>query len=184
MKKNEDYPGHSTSKGYPYTYVVSRERFPNRPTVNIGFTNDEGAEVRRVVVGVNPEVYPGVDDSNFKDFILNRLFDYNESLRDCEQQVTDLLSEAPFIPEEFGFEKVVGPKTVEDNPTKIYTSRFSPDISIFRNMDEISEWVVLRKKGVDAFEEIKLNLRTHRIAYAAFYALGITIEEIENKTGS
>ena len=176
-------PAHSITKGYPFDIVMSKDRFKNRPIVLLDFANKE-----RILIEVDPIVYPTFKKPSLLaklfggktiDFLLHRLFDYAEALTVAETQVEHLLTDDPFIPEDFGFFKAVGPKTIHDNPSKIYISKHNEAVSIFRNADPEKkyDWRVLVRKTSDSFTETQLCLPNHRIAYAAFYALGIKVED-------
>lgn len=177
-------PDHSTTKGYPYDIIISRDRFKYRLDPILDHANKG-----RILLNISPEVYPdfkGIKWIHRKiagriiDFLFFRIFDYAEALHVSEQQIEDLLLEAPFIPEEFGFLKILGPKDVTDNPVKIYTSKYNDNISIFRNLEEECEWILIEKGDDSSFKQTKLHIPNHRIAYAAFTALSIKIEEINN----
>lgn len=183
-KKETMKPDHSTTKGYPYDIIISRDRFKYRLDPILDHANKG-----RILLNISPDVYPdfkGIKWIHRKiagsiiDFLFFRIFDYAEALHVAEQQIEDLLLEAPFIPEEFGFVKILGPKDVTDNPVKIYTSKYNDNISIFRNLEEECEWILIEKGDDSAFKQTKLHIPNHRIAYAAFTALSIKIEEINN----
>lgn len=169
---------HSTSKGYPFDTVISQERFKFRLSPLLDRGN------YKVQITVDPAVYP--DFKGIKkimrlfagsviDFLLFRVFDYAEALTVAEQQIKDILTDAPFIPEEFGFFKAIKPKEITDNPAIIYISVYDTNISLFRNTEDC-QWTMV-KRLEDAFTETKLIIPNHRIAYALFYALGVKVEE-------
>lgn len=106
-----------------------------------------------------------------------RLFDYAEALIVAENQINHILQDDPFIPEEFGFIKMLGPKDIKDRPEKIYVSKHNEDITLFRSPDKNYEWHMLERKADDAFKDTVLYLPNHRIAYAAFVALSIKVED-------
>lgn len=83
--------------GYPYGDPKSQEVFPNRLEINLV----DG----KVSVHVNTETYILTEEDDFKDFILDRLFDYSNALSIAEQQVRDLQVDYPFIPQDLGFEE-------------------------------------------------------------------------------
>lgn len=184
-------PGHSITKGYPHDTIISQERFKNR----LGVFLDKGRKNKvhfLVDKAFYPDfkgIYPRMSAAGFRraiDFLIFRLFDYAEALLVAENHIEHLLEEQPFIAEDFGFIKVVGPKDITDNPTKIYTSKYDDTISIFRNMSEEYEWHLIKNNG-GAFQDTKLLIPNHRIAYALFFALGIKVEEVskqeEEKSG-
>lgn len=174
---------HSTSKGYPYDIIISRDRFKYRMDPLID------KKTGKILIRPAAEAYPGFTGFTWLnrlfagwqiDFLMFRIFDYAEALTVAENQIEHLLEEQPFLPEDFGFIKSVGPKEVTDNPTKIYISIYDESLSIFRNMNEDFEWHLIKNEG-GAFKDTKLQIPNHRIAYALFFALGIKVEEIKEK---
>jgi hypothetical protein len=165
-------PGHSTTKGYPYEKSISREQLVSRPILTIDNEN-------RVRMSVEPGAFPRMketmSDEEMLDFLYDRLFDFQEALKIAENQITHILEDSPFIPDDFGFKKTVGPKSIKDNPTKIYTSKYNDKISLFRNDEDPLEWVILEKQENDIFRQTKLRIPNHRIAYAVFYSLNIQV---------
>lgn len=169
---------HSITKGYPYGTIISQERFKIRPNIILD-RKDKNKTKLWMSKGEFPEYRPAGWLQRFIagpliDFLEFRIFDYAEALLVAENQIGHLLEERPFIPEYFGFIKTVGPKDIHDNPTKIYTSTWNENISLFRNDEEECEWHLLTRK--EGFHDTQLQLPNHRIAYAAFYALGIKVE--------
>jgi hypothetical protein len=171
---------HSISKGYPFDKVMSQERFKNRPVIVLNTEN------YKVESQWDKETFPTYKKPNFLqrllagsiiNFLTFRLFDYAEALIVAENQIKHILQDEPFIPEEFGFVKMLGPKDIKDRPEKIYVSKYNEDITLFRSPDKNHEWHLLERKADDAFKDTVLNLPNHRIAYAAFVALSIKVEE-------
>lgn len=169
---------HSTSKGYPFETVISQERFKYRLSPLLDRGN------YKVQVTVDPAVYPGFKGikkimrlfaGSVIDFLLFRVFDYAEALTVAEQQIKDLLTDAPFIPEEFGFFKAIKPLEITDNPAIIYISVYDSNISLFRNTEDC-QWTMVKRTD-DVFTETVITIPNHRIAYAFFYALGVKVEE-------
>jgi hypothetical protein len=172
-------PDYSITKGYPYDGVMSRTRFRNRPAVVLNKDN-------KVVIDCDKSSFPDFKRPNFIqrlfagkviDFLLFRLFDYAEALIVSDSQVEHLLSDDPFIPEEFGFLKAVGPKEISDNPVKVYVSRYDDSVSLFRDQEKASVWHLLIRNEDLSFKEYSLIIPNHRIAYAVFFSLGIKVEE-------
>jgi hypothetical protein len=171
---------HSITKGYPYDTVISRERFKIRPNIIL-----DRKDKNKTKLWMNKGDYPDYRPASWLqekiagkliDFLEFRIFDYAEALMVAESQIDHLLEEGPFLPEDFGFIKTVGPKEIFDNPAKIYTSKYDDSISLFRNDNEECEWHMLKRVN-GAFNDTKLLLPNHRIAYAAFLALGVKVEE-------
>lgn len=177
MNTDSGIPGHSINEGYPFNEVVTEKNFPNR----VICTQDKSG---KIFVNWSSDVFgkPETEDA-MKDFLINRLFDYSEALKICEDQVRSLLDEMPFIPEEFGFEVVHKPDSIHDSPIRMYQSKLNPDYTLFREPgDTLSDdwdptaWVLMKKEG-NEFRQTPVFLPCHRIAYALFYALGIKIKE-------
>lgn len=177
-------PDHSITKGYPYDIIISKDRFKHRLDPILDRSKGD-----RIMLTVNPEVYPEFTGIRWFhrlfagwliDFLMFRVFDYAEALLVAETQIEHLLKEEPFLPEDFGFIKIVGPKEISDNPVKIYSSKYNEKISLFRNLEQDCEWVLIEKGEDSAFKQTMLQLPNHRIAYAAFTALSVKIEEINN----
>lgn len=174
---------HSITKGYPYDIIISKDRFKHRLDPILDHANKG-----RILLNIDPQVYLDFKGVNWYhrlfagsiiDFLFFRVFDYAEALHVAEAQIEHLLQEEPFLPEDFGFVKIVGPKEIHDNPVKIYTSRYNDNTSIFRNLEQDCEWILIEKGDDNAFKQTKLQLPNHRIAYAAFVALSVQVEEKE-----
>jgi hypothetical protein len=170
---------HSITKGYPYDTIISQERFKVRPYVIL-----DHKDKRKTKFWVDKGTFTDYKPATWLqrkiagkliDFLEFRIFDYAEALYVAETQITHLQEEQPFLPEDFGFIKTVGPVEIHDNPVKIYTSRYNDTISLFRNDEQECEWILLKRVN-GTFQDTKLQIPNHRIAYAAFLALGIKVE--------
>lgn len=177
-------PGHSTTKGYPYERIESREFFPNRPT----FLQDEEG---RVGVNVDTSIYPDfpkenelIDSELIKNFLFNRAFDFQEALKVAEDQIAELLTEDPFIPEDFGFEIAYKPESVDESPIRLYQSKYSKAYTLYRPVLDTEKdfdpslWVLQKKSEDGTFSALNVSLPCHRIAYAFFYAMQIQMQEV------
>jgi len=176
-------PGHQISRGYPFEMVESRRVFTQRPMLSIG--DDE-----KIQLEVNPDEFelPPVSDqrTGFEDFLMFRMIEFQEALTMAENQIQDMLDEHPFIPESYGFEVIHEHQLVTEAPIRVYVSKFNENISIFRKHGDVSDmdwnpalWTMLRKKADGTFVEIELNLPCSRIAYAAFFALGVQVKDVD-----
>ena len=153
MKTDNWNPGYSTNKDYPFNGIESRK---------LEKTDDEMSEL---------------------DFLKIRL-------EVAEQQIEEIFHEMPFTPELFGFELIHQNKDIHEKPARMYISKYNDAITLYQKpSNPLSDtfnpyqWVLLRKVSDTEFPEIDLVLPCHRIAYAAFYALGVKIEEaMEDKT--
>lgn len=183
-------PGYSTTKTrYPYHQVESIEQFKNRPELTIV----DG----KVIMLVDVNIYPRFKDITIDsegaaenkqlmiDFLMDRLFDYSEALKTAEDQIKELLSEDPFIPEQFGFELVHKPETIHDSPIRIYQSKYDDNYTLHRPVQDVfdekewnpSIWILQKKKEDNTFASEELIIPCHRIAFAYFYAKGIKVME-------
>lgn len=184
MEQTTWTPGHAINNGYPYEKVETDFLFPNRLAVR---REEDG----KISVDFDETKFPPVEtEIQERDFILFRLFDYSEALKVAEDQIRTLLEEEPFIPEEFGFEVVAKPETIYDSPIRIYSSKHDESYSLYREVQDISKrdfnpenWVLMKKKEDGTFDEIKVKLPCHRIAYAVFYGLGVSVEPAQNEAG-
>lgn len=172
--QNDWKPDYAITKGYPHDQPVSREKFVVRPILVLNPDN-------RIVVSADEKCYPDFEwpteekFDNTHNWLTNRLYDFQQALLTAEQQIDDMLKDYPFIPEDFGFKKIYGPKTISDPPTSVYMSIYDGNISIFRGQDDI--WHLLKKRDTDGFDRMELKFPCHRIAYATFHALRIKVED-------
>ncbi len=178
MEIEKDWnPGHAINKGYPYNMIQSAFLFKNRPSVKM-------LEDGKVELDINPEHYE-IPQTELQEteFVFHRLYDFSEALTIAEEQVKTLLEEMPFIPEEFGFEVIHRPETINDSPVRVYASKYDPRFTLFREVMDVSSiddfrpenWVLMKNEN-EEFQEIKVKLPCHRIAYAVFYSLGVKVE--------
>lgn len=148
MKTDNWNPGYSTNKDYPFNGIESRK---------LNMVDDTITEL---------------------DFLKIRL-------ETAENQIEEIFHEMPFTPETFGFELIHQNKDIHEKPVRMYISKYNDAITLYQKpSDPLSDtfnpyqWVLLEKITDGQFkEEINLVLPCHRIAYAAFYALGVKIEE-------
>lgn len=171
---SQEKVGHSTNKAFPYAGIDSLQLFPNRvdPTLTPS---------KQVVLTINPEVYPDVDFESaeaMRDFAFFRLHDYHQALLHAEDQIRAMLTENPFIPEEFCFEQIHKPQSIHESPVRIYQSILDPSISIHRKagLEDPSLWMLMKKDKDGNFNSIEVRIPNHRIAYALFYAMQIPME--------
>jgi hypothetical protein len=157
--------------------IQSAFLFKNRPGVKM-------LEDGKVELDINPEHY-AVPETELQEteFVFHRLYDFSEALKIAEEQIQTLLEEMPFIPEEFGFEVIHRPETISDSPVRVYASKYDPRFTLFREVMDVNSmetfrpenWVLMKNEN-DEFQEIKVKLPCHRIAYAVFYSLGVKVE--------
>jgi len=127
MEIEKDWnPGHAINKGYPYNMIQSAFLFKNRPGVKM-------LEDGKVELDINPEHY-AIPETELQEteFVFHRLYDFSEALTIAEEQVKTLLEEMPFIPEEFGFDVIHRPETINDSPVRVYASKYDPRFTLFR----------------------------------------------------
>lgn len=183
--------GHQVSEGYPYDGVESKRFFVQRPLLYIG---QDGDEKGKVCLEVNTDHFTVPQEglgTPFADFCLHRLIEFQEALKMSEEQINDMLTEDPVIPENYGFEVMHENKEITDPPICVYVSKFDENVTLFRKPGDINDknwnpamWTILKKEvsdGSTTFKEIELNLPSARIAFAAFYALGIKVMEDESE---
>lgn len=176
-------PAYAIHKGYPFDCIQSKKLFAYRPEILLSEDNKPG-------IGVDLSVYPQTEklgqwdaDNKWNNFLLDRLVDFKSALEIAEDQIEALFEEKHFEPTEFGFELVVKPETVADNPTRMYISRLDSSYSLFRKPGNIEDpnwdtsiWTLMKKTEDGRFTEMELRFPCHRIAYATFFALGVQVE--------
>lgn len=181
-------PGYSTIKTrYPYDCIESKTIFSNRPEFH---QDKEG----KVGVLIDIEKYPKfaeVSDGETVDakqtvidFLMDRAFDFQEALKVCENQVAELLSEDPFLPEQFGFDIIHKPESIHDSPIRIYQSKYNDKYTLHRPVQDVMEdsydpsiWILQTKNDDDTITSEELCIPCHRIAFAYFYAKKIQVME-------
>lgn len=185
-------PGYSTVKTrYPFDGIESMTYLSANLRAN--FSMDQ--ETNAVGVFIDANVFPiqheqitreGVDIVDHKqfliDFLMDRAYEYQNALKVAEDQVAELLSEDPFIPEQFGFELVHEPETIHDAPIRIYQSRFDDKYSIHRPIANTLDkdwnpalWILQKRCDDNTFTSEEVILPCHRIAYAFFFAKNIQV---------
>lgn len=184
---NPDFknPGHSTNKNYPYRDIPSKILFPYRPEI--------GQQDGKVFIAPGSfkdslPADPWDADNKWNQFLLDRLYQFSEYLKIAEGQIEDLLEERPFMPEHFGFELAHSHQDITEAPVRIYVSKFKDSVAIWRKPADINNpewnyalWMLTTKNEDGTMKEQELHLPCHRIAYAAFFALGIQIEGEKKK---
>lgn len=170
MDKEKWAPDHSISKGYPYDVVKSAQVYPTSQR----FTDD-------IIIDDEDDTFVQISKDKFHN---RKLVETVKNLMDCtcalavaETQISDILEETPFVPEDFGFEAIHKPETVKDAPVRIWGSKYSDQYSIYRKNGTTYEWVILKKRDDGTFDEIPCCLPCHRIAYGLFSGLMIKVEE-------
>lgn len=178
MNRETWNPGHGLNKGYPFAGVVSEEQLPNRIKIILEENN---------VITIDFASFgePLNDSTAQLDFMISRAFDFQEALRTAEQQIKELLSEDPFIPEDLGFELAHKPATIHDSPVRVYSSKFDDRFTLYREIGDphdaqwdTSKWILMNKHddGSDKFDKIPVRIPNYRIAFALFVAMGVVME--------
>lgn len=179
-------PGHSTIKTrYPYDGIESKMIFSNRPEF---IQNKEGKVGVQIDLAIYPQFKDVSDEETIEakqtviDFLMDRAFDFQEALKVAENQVAELLSEDPFLPEQFGFELIHKPETIHDSPIRIYQSSFNDKYTLHRPVQDVmlddydpSIWILQTKNEDDTITSEEIRIPCHRIAFAYFYAKGIQV---------
>lgn len=182
--KNNETPGYLPQRGYPFVMPpVSQRMFPNRLNVQLDLSNKE------VFIGIDPTVFPNnpawpEKRTAVESFLMDRLLDYSEALKTAEGQIEDIMREAPFVPEDFGFE-VISAQDFESMPTTVFESKYMRGTCIFRRtydtadeMAPLNMWTLVKVERSDNGTiktniSIDINLPCRRVAYSALFALGI-----------
>lgn len=186
-------PGYSTIKTrYPYDGVESMAYLPmnTRPV----FSLDD--DTKRVGVNIDAAVFPkqteqlaestepAVHMQYLVDFLMDRSFEYQNALKVAEDQVMELLSEDPFMPEQFGFKLIHEPEEISDAPIRLYQSTFDDKYSLHRPVANTLDpewnpavWVLQKRCDDNTFTSEEVILPCHRIAYAFFFAKNIKVME-------
>ena len=170
--ENEWIPPHRISKGYPWNTIASKE-FSDAIS-SFKFKKIEGEEAYGFFID-NARM-----DSKNNQNICESGYILQEALAIAEEQIADMLLERPFIPEAFGFEVIVKPKSTSDFPVTIYQSKFDENVIIFRNNRTDSGWTVQQKQPegtTPPIKESEFDFPCERIAVAVFYAMGIKFTE-------
>jgi hypothetical protein len=147
----------SPAGGYPFNGVKSEEVFPNRILTDI--------VEEKVVADINPEFYPQIKDvitiEGMRDFLLDRIHDYNHALRIAENQIKDMREEMPFVPEDFFFEQVENEMAYTKNGW--LAVRGSGTVWILR--------------GAYSQSEVFVDLPNSQIAFITLRAMGVIKDE-------
>lgn len=170
-------PDHSISKGYPHDAPISQQRFANRLNIHVdskGFIQVLKSDKYPLYRGISwlQNILFGKTTS----FLKHRLYDYHEALKAAEDQIVEILFDRPFLPEDFGFEKLVGPQEIHDDPVTVYRSMYDHNITIHRAPEGNNYTLLKRDPDTKEFTEINLNLPCQRVAYNTFFALGVQVE--------
>lgn len=146
----------------------------NNENLNIGYSTNKDYPFN----GIESRKMENTEKLSVIDYLLIKI-------KVAESQLEEVFHEMPFNPETFGFELIHQNKDIHEKPVRMYISKYNNSITLYQKpSDPLSDsfnpyqWALVEKLGDSEFkEEINLNLPCHRIAYAAFYALGIKIEE-------
>ncbi len=170
--ENEWIPPHSISKGYPWNIIASKRFSEARAIFKFDKIQNE-EEYGFFINGARMDAKnnQGICESGY---ILQ------EALEIAEEQIVDMLTEKPFMPENFGFHAIVKPKSTADVPVTIYQSKFDENAIIFRNNKGDYGWTVQQKQPEGTTPPIKESefiFPCERIAVAVFYAMGVQVVE-------
>lgn len=168
INKTTPIPGHQVGGGYPFEGPITRTTWHSRPTAKlIGNINGE----HKVVMSDGASVY-------------NYIVALEKALSEVEGQVNDMLQDQPFNPLDFGFELVYKNQDIKEPPVKIYQSKFDEYITLHQPFQDVDSpeynaamWVMQDKFEGGTLHSRVLHLPCHRVAFHAFYALGIKIED-------
>lgn len=186
-------PGYSTIKTrYPYDGIESTLHLP----INVRPVFSLNEETKRVGVNIDANVYPkqteqlaestetAVHLQYLVDFLMDRAFEFQNALKVAEDQVAELLSEDPFMPEQFGFKLIHEPEEISDAPIRLYQSTFNDKYSIHRPVANTLDpdwnpalWVLQTKNEDNTFTSEEVLIPCHRIGFAYFFAKNIQVME-------
>lgn len=178
MEKTNEHrawpPDHGISKGYPFDEVKSVIHYPpdRRFTKDVSLDDEDDTMVY-------------IDGEPFKHRMLKKmttdLVDCDRALAMAELQISDMMKEDPFIPEDYGFECMAKPQSVKDVPVRVWGSKYDDKYSLYKVFGTDYDWVLLKKREDNTFDEIPLYLPCTRIAYGFFVAAGIKVEETQKE---
>lgn len=170
----------SNTKKYPYAGPVSKQLYPERIKIEILEEN---------LVNINFQSFAKPDENNaheWVDFMTSRCYDLQQALEAAEGQIEDILTDNPFIPEEFGFVLSHKPETIHDKPIRLYSSLLDDRYTLYREIVDIhadelesSKWVLTKRDGYK-FNPLEVIITSSKVAETLFIALGVTIEENQN----
>lgn len=183
MTTDTQIPGHSLNKGYPYNGIESQRMLPNRAEFTM-------REDKKIEVVLDRDKFPATNDEDrydLKSFLFDRAFDYQEALKIAEGQLTDILEEKPFIPENYGFEVAHKHESPTSGPpVRMYVSKYDDRFSLFRKPMALDSkewnpalWTLLKKNDEGEFIDTEVLIPCDRFAYVIFTALGVIIKEEE-----
>jgi hypothetical protein len=185
-------PGHAINDGYPFSHIVSRRTHIDRIGATIHPNNEVQLFIERDKWPAYEELLPDLPEKRtpFEGFLFNRIYDLTQALNQAEGQIEDILREKPFNPQSYGFEVAVKNKKITDQPLKIFVSKFNENVTLYRKPIDLTEddfkvdlnkWILMRKEinaeGQPHMTSVEINLPCDRIAYAAFYALGVKVKD-------
>lgn len=117
---------------YPYNGIASQQSFVNR----LEIWKDE--ESNLIGISIDKDVFPDIDTLPERDFLLFRLYDYSQALKQAEDQIEELLEEFPFIPEDLGFFVA---ETIEGK--KFYTLKGREGDVVLARENKGDRWLVM-----------------------------------------
>lgn len=205
MSTGSDWkPGYSTIKTrYPFDGVESMSVYPHhlRPafiqdpaSLKIGVTIDAAIFPQQAQQVTQEGLTKEQELQYLVDFLMDRAFENQEALKIAENQIMELLSEDPFMPEHFGFALIhePDPANLSAHPIRLYQSTFDDRYSIHRPVANTLDpewnpaaWVLQKRNDDDTLTSDEVILPCHRIAFAYFFAKNIqVIEKIVQGPGS
>ncbi len=174
MKRLPDF---AVEAGYPFVPPVSIETYPAEKRIGeIMHINDGlihmNKEAMEKKLGLEPNAGDTAFERAFSIGMVNHLLEAEHALAEAENQIVDMMKDLPFVPEDFGFEKVASPAELSDDPIKIYKSKFTGGILISNIAGENNEWTVM-KDGI----KMSFVIPCARVALYLFAALSISVRE-------
>ena len=152
--------------GYPHSGIKSQEAF--KPQSRLYPELHEGKIGIRMDLAIYPNFPTGSNDTELKDFLLDRIADYDQALNIAEQQIRDIGAEYPFIPEDFGFE--LTEMRADTGPDRYNPPMYRKDNFVIARIED-HKWLL-----ADAGSKL-VDLPNAHIAYIVLRSLGVITDE-------
>lgn len=159
--------------GYPHEGTKSIEAFPIRNRLHPKLI--DGKIMTTVDMGVYPHFPTSIvsdtmegNDTALKDFLLDRIADYDQALNIAEQQIKDISAEYPFIPEDFGFE--LTELRANTGPDNYNPPMYKKDNFVMARVED-DKWLL-----ADAGSKL-ISLPNAHIAFIVLRSLGVITDE-------
>lgn len=152
--------------GYPHEGIKSQDTFKINSRLHPKL--DEGKIRVMIDHGIYPHLPFESTDTQLKDFLLDRIADYDQALNIAEQQIRDIGAEYPFIPEDFGFE--LTELRADTGPDRYNPPMYRKDNFVIARVED-HKWLL-----ADAGSKL-IDLPNAHIAYIVLRSLGVITDE-------